>query len=617
MPIPGLSETLIQQRANAQSFERGLDYYDYGAVAEIIKRGDRVQGIVEGGQYEPYRVSVTWDAGGITSAYCSCPYDWGGWCKHIVAVLLTVLHDEDTIEERVPVEDLLADFTREQLQQLVLRLAERSPSMVDEIEAQLAMLRPEEPAPAQATSRKTSIDPAPIRRQVHAILHSLDRMRASEAYWHISGVVGEIYALVERARDFLDGGDAYNALVILDAVTDEYVQEWYYLDDSDGEASGLFYELGPVWAEAVLMAELKDADRNDLSRKLQRWQSEIDDYGVDPVFDAAQSALTRGWDAEALARFFAGAPDDTVWDDDVWFEDELVEAGLNVLERQGKYDTFLELADATGRTGRYLNALAEQGMIDRAVSEGLARVRFSGDALALARLLRQHEHLDEALTIAEHGLTLVERRLDADQPPRVPASPFAAFQYVSVGNDAELAAWLRDFARGLERTGLAQRAAEVAFRIAPTLENYVNVEELTSPADWPALKTDLLDTLRESTRSRQGIIEVFIHEGLIDDAIAALGQYPYYAYVQPVMDAAIERKQRPDWIIDEARRQAEEIMDAGKSGAYRHAVEWLKRARAGYRIAGREDEWRRYLASLIEKHTRKWKLRPMLEALRD
>jgi len=79
------------------------------------------------------------------------------------------------------------------------------------------------------------------------------------------------------------------------------------------------------------------------------------------------------------------------------------------------------------------------------------------------------------------------------------------------------------------------------------------------------------------------------------------------------MDAVVEH--RPDWVIQAARKQAERIMDAGQSKYYRHAVEWLARARTAYRAAGRESEWQAYLGEIRERHGRKYKLMGMLKGL--
>jgi len=92
MTILALTEAAIRQQATAESFRRGQGYHRRGCVVRpgppdvvlLIQRGHEIQAEVEGSQYEPYRVHVACDERGITTATCSCPYDWGGWCKHIV-----------------------------------------------------------------------------------------------------------------------------------------------------------------------------------------------------------------------------------------------------------------------------------------------------------------------------------------------------------------------------------------------------------------------------------------------------------------------------------------------------------------------------------------------------
>jgi uncharacterized Zn finger protein len=82
------SESAIRQRADGESFRRGQDYLSRGAVAGIVRRGEQITSEVEGSSYAPYQVVVYLDATGqIRAATCTCPYDYGGDCKHIVAVL--------------------------------------------------------------------------------------------------------------------------------------------------------------------------------------------------------------------------------------------------------------------------------------------------------------------------------------------------------------------------------------------------------------------------------------------------------------------------------------------------------------------------------------------------
>src|SRR4051812_36916687 len=116
MTIPALSEATIRAHSAPESYSRGQSYYEHGAVSNLALRGNLLQGDVEGSQYTPYRVRVTFDQGGVTSATCTCPYDRGGWCKHIIAVLLACLYQGNRIETRPELATLLADLDRAQLQ---------------------------------------------------------------------------------------------------------------------------------------------------------------------------------------------------------------------------------------------------------------------------------------------------------------------------------------------------------------------------------------------------------------------------------------------------------------------------------------------------------------------
>ena len=63
-------------------------------------------------------------------------------------------------------------------------------------------------------------------------------MCSSEAYWHVSSVVNQVGQVLDQVRTFITAGDGGNALIYLEAITDEYVEGWLCLDDSDGDAGG-------------------------------------------------------------------------------------------------------------------------------------------------------------------------------------------------------------------------------------------------------------------------------------------------------------------------------------------------------------------------------------------
>src|SRR5687767_15163795 len=127
MALLTLTEALIRQHASAESFRRGEEYHRGGAVASLTRRGSTLEADVEGSEPLPYRVRLAFDDGDVSEATCTCPYDWGGWCKHIVAVALAQVREPEAVEARPSVEELVADLDRDQLRALVVKLAEANP----------------------------------------------------------------------------------------------------------------------------------------------------------------------------------------------------------------------------------------------------------------------------------------------------------------------------------------------------------------------------------------------------------------------------------------------------------------------------------------------------------
>ncbi len=128
-----LTEAVIRRYAAPESYRRGEEYYQDGAVAGLLRRGNQIQAEVEGNQYAPYQVRITLSPDSV-GASCSCPYDWGGWCKHIVAVALACIRGAEEVEERPEVEQMPAGLEAPQLRSLVLQLVEQQPELAEQVD---------------------------------------------------------------------------------------------------------------------------------------------------------------------------------------------------------------------------------------------------------------------------------------------------------------------------------------------------------------------------------------------------------------------------------------------------------------------------------------------------
>ena len=128
MQRPRLTHDHIQQRCTAQSFTRGTEYFDTGAISNPVLHGWTVSATCRGTY--PYRVSVELMPTGIAAARCSCPYDGDGDCKHIVALLLTYVQTPDLI---CAIDTLLATLSEKPKGTLLRILSEvlkRRPELV-------------------------------------------------------------------------------------------------------------------------------------------------------------------------------------------------------------------------------------------------------------------------------------------------------------------------------------------------------------------------------------------------------------------------------------------------------------------------------------------------------
>ncbi len=134
--LPRITEAAIRDKVAEQSYDRGVDYYHAGTVESATVRGNQLFAAVQGSEWDPYQVGITFSGNDFTAS-CTCPYDWGGYCKHVVAALLTASNDDSPVPVAVkpPVADLLNQLDADELRALVRVLVEDAPSLLDIVDA--------------------------------------------------------------------------------------------------------------------------------------------------------------------------------------------------------------------------------------------------------------------------------------------------------------------------------------------------------------------------------------------------------------------------------------------------------------------------------------------------
>ena len=598
MTIPKITESMVRAGASPESFQRGEEYYREGALSNTAIQGTLLSGECAGTYAPYYRVQVKLDQAGIADASCTCLYEYGGYCKHIVALLLAYVRHPKSFAVRKAPAELLADLEHDDLTAILTKLIQEQPDLYDRIEAMTSV-----PSTSKKKRRK-KVDIEVHRRHILGIVHSLDGMRMSEAYWHVGGLANQLREVEESAMKFLDAGDAESAVEILLVLLEESSRGIENIDDSNGELGGFVGDLGTPLAESILSMDLSQVERDRLVRRLEKLIDYASGYGMEGNLDIAVQAAKYGWDDAPKEKASPRGDGSIFYEDDEPDEDDeyefrelgfpidsgfddLTEVKLNVLDRQGRTEEYLALCKQEGRHLRYALKLCDLKQVAEAVKYSKKYLSIAEETLEVARRLRESRLVTETIEIGEHGLKLK-------------------------GSKASLGEWLGPVEEAQGRTKQALTAWTAAFGEDPTLDIYKTIKRLAG-TNWGRLRSEVMAKLRR-THDKQVLAEVSLLEEEWDDAIqVAEGRDGWYTVAEIVADGVIQH--RPEWVVQISLKHAERLMSEVKSKNYPIAAAWLKRAKQAYTLLGKSDEWKKYLKETKEKYKRRPALQSQLARL--
>lgn len=614
-----ISESVIRQNASDKSFQRGKEYARSQAVRDLVLRDQTLQATVAGSTY--YRVSIGFSDRSIQSAKCSCPYDFGGWCKHIVAVLLVSM-EQPQIEERPSLVKMLEKLDLEQTRKLLHNLTAQSPDLVDLIDIQIQLLTSikENKSKASKTNKKTSkteaqhpeIDRSPFRRQLAYSLQKSLRNYEHSYYDEDDPFTDIIYEEIEKTKVFLEAGDSFRAFVMLYAIAEELCNYTEEIENYLGDVSDLVYHLDLEMAEAILWTDFSVKDR-------QKWVTEFE--GTQDVLcaelDFSLAALIQSWDDPYLQAVLQGKEKpENINSSAVQISTQSkrsrtsIQKGTNVyvhetdlhplgkirlkiLQAQERFDEYLNLAKDADFFTDYINMLLKLDRHNEAIAAA-ENVDDENDAFEIAQKLLEHGFEKQALYIANKGLQLQETD---------------AKRYRS----KELADWTAQLAERLGESGTLLNAKIIAFKLTPSLADYHQIRDLTKNK-WNSTKDNLLKYLLQldSFATSEAKVAIFLEEELFDQAIAIANTSYCKTYDRlRVMQAVI--RSNPQWVITKAKALVEDIITRGKSDDYEQAIAWLEQVRNGYQFLKQEKEWLSYRNHLVEVNARKRKLMELVK----
>jgi len=584
---PTLTEADIRAVCTSQSFARGQSYYRSGAILNPQREGYELRAECQGSAWEPYEVKALLNERGLTAASCSCPYDWGGYCKHIVALLLTYVHDPEAFE----VIDVEADkhrleqLSREELIDLVQQMLQEQPSL------RSLLPREDRLPPAADEARVRCFDwEAVLQRHQATVQNVWNRFGQGGFvdYYEASSLGHELGREVQRARAMARRGDFPNAVALLTALFERVDEGVGEVDDSDGVVSGAAMEAVEALAEIVPQAGFDPPTRQAWQqRMLEHWLN--DDYGVgDGVGDLLlKTAAAEDLDGlrertlEGLRRLPAGA--------DPWSssyrETRLRRFILTLLEQAGDEAAYVEMCEREGFDLELAQHLLRKGWVNGAVAHAQQSFQDLGDFLTFAQDLLTAGHPAEARRVAEQGA----------QSPSSQDHRRRQLEELLAKICTQQGDWLAALEWSLQ-----------LFKTRPSLDGFKQAVEAARHLDREeAVTRELIGWLARDPRHVGVLIQVRLLRQEHDGALALLPQLDRYNVPLRLQVADAVQHTHPREAMNLYQTAADEEISHADRRHYQTAAGYLIKARAIAQQRGLDGEWDCYFQKLRQDHARR------------
>jgi hypothetical protein len=561
-----LSTEQIRDLCTSEVFDRARNYRDEERIERIDRFDETVNAAVQGSQPEPYEVEIQFVDGAVepenVDATCTCPYDWGGYCKHIIAVLLELAEGDMNLEdEREAVERVLSDAHPEELRKFLLDECERNADLRRRL-----LTRFEEQDTQSLYDYKKEMS---------------QQYRGPYTYQYEGPNFSEFHDLAETHRE---QGNPLEAVTIYRAMTEVRIENMDMVQDYYGE--DFETELN-AFVECIREADLNHEEKREyIDYLFERWGS--DDSAVGTFSGQYEDALWELCTDDADLRYWRN-----LLEDDLPAEisemskpdDGIGSFDTRRYEAERRIELYADVLDALGDTETLRDVYGEHYLDIREFC-----VRY-------ARLLAAESAIDRAIEVAEEGLD-------------------------AFSNDGELRRFLIDIYADRDPERHKELLRE-QFLQSGNWEYYEQLRSRCSDDEWEAMIADFEARFEDSNGHR--LIDLYLREGRTADAfeavIDAARDDSGEAFRRAVGDNGLEvLSEYRDDVADydpetyyEAYEERLEPFLADTTGRdhYQTVVEYLEEMRE----LGFDEEFEAFVAHLKEKHSNRPAFLDEMEAL--
>lgn len=453
----------IKTLSTQSSFERGMRYFEEGRVK--IKEASPSKVVASVAGTDNYRVEV--DLKDL-SATCTCPYDWEGYCKHIVATLLAIDKNREEIESMMKrssselerMETVLERTKARALKDFLRQEMERLPDLRARFMASFA----EEGEGRSLSDYKEEVES----------LYDLAEDHGFVPY----GKDIDFKPLQELAEIYIQKGNLLEAARIYEALFETVDEKMDEVDDSDGYYGGVFADSLEAFLDCINNAGLEAKDKREFIKDLfDKYLKGDSDFFQSDYTDALERLCTseedlRYWKELLTPEVPAEIPSKE--DGRRYYRvEELISMQLYVLSRLKEMDEFYAILEKHYRSSDDL-------------------------CLMYARQLLKDGDREKAMKVAEEGLALF---------------PNYALKE------------LREFLSEIYREDDPEKYRDTLlslFLLSSEWRYYERLKMASSKEEWRGVLDKILVHLSQDRYDRDKIIDIYLREQMYDHALGAV-----------------------------------------------------------------------------------------------
>lgn len=216
----------IRNLCTESSFERGIEYFNTGKVTNIEQSGNQINAIVKG--TEDYQVTIYQDNNKISAA-CNCPYDWGGYCKHIIATLIALsenisIDTSKNVKEDEKMKLILENTSLDELKEFLKTEFKENYTLKENFIIYFS---------GKGSKERNLLD---YKKEINQSFREISDRHGFIKY----GMNIDFFEYQDLANRFEKAGNIFEAATIYQALSEVVAENMGNVDDSDGHYGGEF-----------------------------------------------------------------------------------------------------------------------------------------------------------------------------------------------------------------------------------------------------------------------------------------------------------------------------------------------------------------------------------------